>query len=330
MTNIADYSDEPRYTIKHVSAMTGIKPVTLRAWERRYQVLDPGRADNRYRLYSDRDVAVLRWLDSRLKSGISISMAVMELRQVTDDGQWPDAVAGGPLLSGHRASAAPAQVSQQLYEALLRKDEAEAGRLFRQSQDMFDLVTIIQQVLTPSLVKIGEAWYQGKISIAVEHYASAYIRGKLLTMLQAFPTRRSTAFIMLGGAPGEQHEIGALMLAVLLRSQGYRVEYLGPDLPLEDLVDYARDEKPNMIILTATARETALQLESMQGLLKRLRPAPIFGYGGFAFVVNTDLRQQIGGIFLGETFQAAVEKIASLLPPAGGKPGNRLAEKQEK
>lgn len=319
MTNIADYSDEPRYTIKHVSAMTGILTVTLRAWERRYKILDPGRAGNRYRLYSDRDVAVLRWLKSRLQSGISISAAAAELLQITAEGSLPDAVAGGPPLSGQRADATPAQISHSLYQALLRKDEVESDNLLRQSLASFELITILQEVITPCMVKIGEAWYRGEISIAHEHYASAFVRGKLLTLLHSYPIARFSPKILAGGAPNEQHEIGAMMMAVLLRSQGYRVEYLGPDLPLDDLVEYARDEKPNMIILTATLRETALQLERMQELLKRMRPTPLFGYGGFAFVADADLRRHIGGVFLGETLQAAVEKVGELLPHPGRK-----------
>lgn len=330
MTTIAEFSDQPRYTIKNVSSMTGIRPVTLRAWERRYEALSPSRSGNRYRLYSDRDVAVLRWLNSRLQSGVSISTAVKELRQMTDQGQWPEAVAGGQPLSGRQA-ATPAQIFGQLYQALLHYDEIESENLLRQSLASFDLMTIMQEVLTPCLVQIGEAWYRGEIGITVEHYASAFLRGKLLALLQAYPYRRNAPYIMLGGAPDEQHEIGALMIAVLLRSQGYRVEFLGPDLLLEDLAEHARYEKPQMVILTATTRETALSLESMQAKLSRLRPAPLFGYGGFAFVYDPALRKLVPGIFLGETMDAAVEKIAGLLPPPVGKPAPaRTAQRLQK
>lgn len=320
MTTIAEFSDQPRYTIKNVSAMTGIQPVTLRAWERRYEALSPSRSGNRYRLYSDRDVAVLRWLNSRLQGGVSISTAVRELRQMTEQGQWPEAVAGGPSLSGGRAAATPAQISRQLYQALLRYDEVEAANLVRQSLASLELITIMQEVLTPALVQIGEAWYRGEIGITAEHYASAFVRGRLLALLQAYPFRKGAPYIMLGGGPTEQHEIGALMISVLLRSQGYHVEFLGPDLPLDDMVEHARYEKPQMIILTATTRETALNLERMQEKLSRLRPAPIFGYGGFAFVYDPALRKRVPGIFLGETLAAAVEKTTSLLPPPAGKP----------
>ena len=320
MTSIAEFSDQPRYTIKNVSAMTGIQPVTLRAWERRYEALSPSRSGNRYRLYSDRDVAVLRWLNSRLLGGISISAAVKELREMTEQGQWPEAVAGGPQLSGRRAAASPAQISRQLYQTLLRYDEVEAANLVRQSLASFELIVFMQEVLTPALVQIGEAWYRGEIGITAEHYASAFVRGKLLALLQAYPLRKGAPYIMLGGAPNEAHEIGALMMSVLLRSRGYQADFLGPDLPLDDLADHARYEKPHMIILTATTRDSALNLERMQDKLSRLRPAPLFGYGGFAFVYDPALRTRVPGIFLGETLAAAVEKIAGLLPPPAGKP----------
>jgi methanogenic corrinoid protein MtbC1 len=320
MTSIAEFSDQPRYTIKNVSAMTGIQPVTLRAWERRYEALSPSRSGNRYRLYSDRDVAVLRWLNSRLLGGISISAAVKELREMTEQGQWPEAVAGGPQLSGRRAAASPAQISRQLYQTLLRYDEVEAANLVRQSLASFELIVFMQEVLTPALVQIGEAWYRGEIGITAEHYASAFVRGKLLALLQAYPLRKGAPYIMLGGAPNEAHEIGALMMSVLLRSRGYQADFLGPDLPLDDLADHARYEKPHMIILTATTRDSALNLERMQDKLSRLRPAPLFGYGGFAFVYDPALRTRVPGIFLGETLAAAVENIAGLLPPPAGKP----------
>jgi len=64
MTSINDLSDKPKYTIKKVSDLTGILPVTLRAWERRYSVLSPERKENRYRLYSERGVAIVKWLNS--------------------------------------------------------------------------------------------------------------------------------------------------------------------------------------------------------------------------------------------------------------------------
>lgn len=90
MAHISDLPDEPKYTIKTVYRQTGIRPVTLRAWERRHEVLNPHRSENRYRLYSERDVAVLRWIKSRVDNGMPIRDAVSELRAMQKQGLWPE------------------------------------------------------------------------------------------------------------------------------------------------------------------------------------------------------------------------------------------------
>ena len=98
MTSIAEISDEPKFTIKAVCDQTGILPVTLRAWERRHAVLKPHRSENRYRLYSEQDVALLLWLKNRLDSGITISVAANELHSMLDNNIWPEAVLPPPRL----------------------------------------------------------------------------------------------------------------------------------------------------------------------------------------------------------------------------------------
>src|SRR5512138_1117116 len=98
MPRITELPDDPKFTIKTVASQTGIRPVTLRAWERRHEVLSPHRADNRYRLYSERDVAILRWLKNRIDEGTSISSAVSELRSMTSNNNWPEAIPEAPTL----------------------------------------------------------------------------------------------------------------------------------------------------------------------------------------------------------------------------------------
>ncbi len=313
MTLISEFSEDPKYTIKNVSSQTGILPVTLRAWERRYQVLSPGRSGNRYRLYSDRDVAILRWLKSRIQNGISISSAVDELLQFTKNGNWPEAVPTGILLETSKSNTPPAKFARRLFQLLINYDESGAGDLIREIFTNFDLRTITIEIFTPCLVEIGEAWNRGEIKITTEHFASAYIRGKLLSLLQAYPAKRNDPFIVIAGAPTEEHEIGALMMAVLLRSEGFRVEFLGTDIPLDDLVYHARYEKPDMIVLTATTRIAALELKRMQEKLDQLRKVPFFGYGGFAFNMEPELINLVPGIFLGKSMDAALIKIKSLL-----------------
>lgn len=314
MTTIIDLSDDPKFTIKTVASKTGIRPVTLRAWERRHEVLNPHRADNRYRLYSERDIAILRWLKNRVEEGVSISNAVSELRSMTLNNIWPETVPQAP----HRAAGAasntpPAQYASQLYRALIKHDENTASDLLREIHSIFDLMTVFLEVIVPALRDIGEAWYNGEIRVTTEHFASAYLRGKLLSLLQAYPSRRSTPLVMVGCAPTEQHELGSLMLAVLLRSEGFRVEYLGPDIPIEDLADYASYERPGMIILSASSEESARKLRRMQEMLQQIRPKPIFGYGGRAFDLHPVLCSEVPGNYLGRTLDAALQNTKGLL-----------------
>jgi DNA-binding transcriptional MerR regulator len=313
MTSISELSDEPKFKIKKVSEQTGIRTVTLRAWERRYGILAPQRAENRYRLYSERDIGILFWIKSRLDKGLSISVAAVELEKMRESGQWAEVIT---VQFSHRRGGNTKSIqtyADQLYHALMHHDELRANEVFQAAGNVLGLKTLLLSIVTPCLVEIGEAWYRGDISITTEHFASTFLRAKLLVMLLAVVPNRRMPKLLVGGAPSEQHEIGPLMMSVLLRNQGYPVEFLGPDLPLEDLTEYARLEKPAMVILSATTEPAALELRPMQAMLNRVRPMPIFAYGGRAFNLKPDLQRQVMGVFLGETMDEALENIAALV-----------------
>lgn len=314
MVSIAEYSEDPRYTIKVISERTGVRPVTLRAWERRYQFLDPDRLNNNYRLYSERDIQIIRWITHRLDSGLSISTAVREYKNLRSEGIWPEAL---PTVIAPEPSKQPAlppkEYAKQLFKALTSHNETDAKKVLDAVQSMFDLNTIFFDIFTPCLYEIGEAWYRGEIRIATEHFASAFIRGILMQLLQAFPIYNQAPRLIIGCAPEEFHEIASLMLSVLLRREGYQVEYLGSDLPIEDLVSYAEDTAPDMIILSAGFEHSARPLTKMQTLLDKLPSQPKFGYGGRYFNENPAMRQKTPGIFLGTTIGEAIQKVHDIL-----------------
>jgi hypothetical protein len=102
-------------------------------------------------------------------------------------------------------------------------------------------------------------------------------------------------------------------MAVMLRSQGYRVDYLGPDISIEDLADYASYETPALIILWANSEFTAREMRPMQELLGANQTVAKFGYAGLAFNRRPELRQAIPGIYLGDTFEQALSQVKTLL-----------------
>ena len=313
MPTIIEIPDDPRYTIKSVSSQTGIRPVTLRAWERRYHLLEPKRGDNRYRLYSERDVAILQWVKKRLDEGLSISSAVNEFHGMQKADEWPEAVETVPAIPRPHSAEPPEKYVEPLYDALIRHDEEQTAALMKEIFAGYDLLTVSMRIISPVMMRIGEAWYNGRISITTEHFASAYLRGKLLSLLQAYPCKRNAPSFLVGSGPNEQHEIGALMFAALLRTSGYCVEFLGPDIPLDDLADYAGEENADMVILSASMESTALELKKMQEKLNKLRHPPLFGFAGGAFAHNPELIKAIPGHYLGPTMQDALAQVAELM-----------------
>jgi methanogenic corrinoid protein MtbC1 len=276
--------------------------------------LEPSRAENGYRLYSERDVALLVWLKNQVDTGVSISSAISDYRSNIRKGISPEAVINTPAPSPSKHSSLPASEFVKLfYNALVTRDEAAAGKIFNQALASFDLFPLVEMVIFPTLREIGEAWYNGKIFVAVEHFASAFIRSKLLAIYQALPVNRRISYIMVGGAPGELHEIGSLVTAMLLRDAGYHVEYLGPDLPMDDLVDYIKVEKPKMVILAATIQEATEDLFNFDELISGVKPKPIFGFGGSAFNRNPELINKIPGYYLGETISQSIKTVKTIL-----------------
>lgn len=81
------YSEVPVFNTKAVVQQTGVPAPTLRAWERRYKLIAPERANNAYRLYSQRDIALIRWLKERVDAGIAISHAVALFRHMYEERQ---------------------------------------------------------------------------------------------------------------------------------------------------------------------------------------------------------------------------------------------------
>src|SRR5690348_1613263 len=79
------YADVPLFNTKAVVQQTGIAAPTLRAWERRYMILSPERAQNDYRLYSERDIAIIRWLKEHIDAGMSISQAIVLFRHLEEE-----------------------------------------------------------------------------------------------------------------------------------------------------------------------------------------------------------------------------------------------------
>jgi MerR family transcriptional regulator, light-induced transcriptional regulator len=247
------------YRIKSVAALTGLTTSTLRAWERRYNLLTPERSRGGYRLYTEDDVARLSRIKSLLDNGFKVSEAIALVEREA------------PVLS--RADVPTASLDNirgELLDALLRMDRPQAGRVF----DRLASLTFerrLDEVLLPVVRDVGRRWAEGEANVAQEHFISSFVTEKLngmLADLDAGPaTGREAVF---AGLPGEQHHIGLMAAAVHLALKGWRVTYVGPDLPLEDLHE-ALARRPPALLCTAMVRRYADG--EREALIRQLRQA---------------------------------------------------------
>lgn len=321
----------PIYNIKAVSRLVGLLPVTLRAWERRYGLPRPGRGEQGYRLYSDHDIRTLRWLKAQNESGLSIGRAVDYLNELRASGIDPAyETVYQPVRSTEHAAMPSSSTSpslNSLYEefldALLHFEERQALEIMRRAFAIYAVDQVLTQVVEPTLVTLGEAWHRGELPIAVEHYATQFCMQHLMSMLAAAapPTRKG--IIVAACAPGELHQIGLLMLVVMLRWRGWDVKFLGPDLSLDRLVEALQPLHPNILMFSANRLETASKLMILPELIARFpHPQPLVLLGGQAFQ-ETRLPKNVPAVYLDGSPVEIVEKIEQLMAQVH-KPANLL------
>lgn len=324
---LGEYATTPLYNIKAVVQATEISSSTLRAWERRYQMCAPQRSESGYRLYSDRDIAKIRWLKAQVDAGMAISQAVAWLDRLVDEAGDEAAailpfngevIVPATAIPPRRSSVRDiATLQSEVTRGLLSYDEQTAETAMAEAFALYPIEQVSEELIVPTLVQIGDLWHDGEISITTEHYATNYLLQRLMTLLRVSVNSSSGPLIWVGCAPGELHEIGALMLTIFLRRSGHNVQYLGHNLPTEDLVAEVERQHPAVVLMSASSSEAAAGLTEMTAALVNIAPPrPIIGYGGRIFNQQPDLRSGIAGVYLGATAQEAVKSMDDLLSTA--------------
>lgn len=324
---LGDYTTTPLYNIKAVVQATDISPSTLRAWERRYNVCQPQRSESGYRLYSDRDVALIRWLKAQVDAGMAISQAVQwyetiarntpQQEQVVLPGtnsQWTYSSIRGQIIGPSASVRSVDALRQELLDALLNFAERDAEQLLEEAFALYSIEQVGENVITPVLVDVGERWHQGILSATKEHYITNFLRQRLFALLRTMPQVNDSPLIWVGCAPGELHEIGTLLLCLYLRRAGHRVRYLGQNLPLAGFVEDVKSARPAMVLLSASTATALQELTKLAIELTALDPPrPIVGYGGRILNQQPETRNSIPGVFLEESALEAVDVIHKLL-----------------
>lgn len=305
---LSQFSDKPRYNTKAVAQETGVPADTFRAWERRYGVPRPQRTEGGHRLYSERDIATIRWLRDRTAEGLTISQAIALMTDGSDSNlSWLSTAVDTEPHTWER-------LNSRLYAALVDFDSTRAEQILGEAFALYPLEEVFLKLVQPVMIEVGEQWHAGKLTVTAEHFATQFVRRKLSGLFNTYNITDGRGLVLVGCAPSEQHDLGALMLSVFLVRHGWQVIYLGPEVPMKDLLDTVRQIQPDMVCMSASTTETATQLlEVGRALLSMAPPAPHFAYGGRAFNLNPVLTQKMPGVNLGKNAQEAVDTVASIL-----------------
>lgn len=308
------YSTEPIFNVKAVVHQTGVSAATLRAWERRYGVPNPPRTESGYRLYSARDIAIIRWLKAQVDSGLSISQAVQLLRAQQAASAPSEPAAPAPDLP---------RAFQRLHEAILAGarmfDEERIDQALNEAFSLFAVEDVCEGLVQPVLHTVGTLWASGALDVSMEHFVTNIIRRRLMALINAAPAPVREARIIAACAPQEYHEVGLLLLTLLLRRRGYGVLYLGQDTPGARLADAVAQTHAEIVLLSASTLVSAANLLDTVELLRaqpsgyRLRIA----FGGRVFSRVPALQSRVPAAYLAERARDAVAQIESLLaaPP---------------
>ncbi|MGQ9490286.1 MAG: MerR family transcriptional regulator [Anaerolineae bacterium] len=314
---LESYDTTPIYTIKTVVHETGIAPPTLRAWERRYGCLAPGRSKGGYRLYSERDIALLRWLKQQVDAGISISRAValLEMHRKADDGLGQEA----PSFVGMTPTGEGAQpgdvIVEELVRALLAFKEEVAEQLLSEAFALYSLDTVAEEIITPVLVEIGERWHRGEATIVQEHFATAFLRRRLTALFQAYEQPANGPLAVTGSAPAEWHDVGILLVSLALKRYGWRVVFLGQNVPAERFLDHIRNLRPDLICLSAAMSESARGLQAIYAsVMAEPPPRPRLALGGRAFAFHPELATDFPAALIAATPRELIARLVARKP----------------
>lgn len=284
-----------------MSRRTGISAEVLRAWEKRYRAVVPSRSPTGRRLYSDADIERLKLLRRVVEAGFSIG----KVASLADAELAPMVQAEESAVEIGAKRSPPAKVLSEQdglamgIEAIRGLDPARLEAVLQESAVRLGEAKLVKGVVVPILQRIGELWEKGELRPVHEHLASVVVRSFLDTVQRRNEAPDSAPRIIATTPPGQLHEMGALLVAGVASTLGWRATYLGPNLPTEDIVAAALQLEARAVALSIIYPSTDPRLP---GELRRLRsllgPEVLLVVGGSGAAVHSALLAEIGAVLV--------------------------------
>jgi MerR family transcriptional regulator, light-induced transcriptional regulator len=272
-------ADRPLLRIGELSRRVGVSDHLLRAWESRYGLLRPVRSPGGFRLYSEADESRIRQMQAYLADGLSAAEAARAVLGTVS------AQAARAVQAGEAAPAAAGDLGAALRQALDGFDEPAAQAVLDRALADLSVPAVLRDVVLPYLADLGQRWQRGTASVAVEHFASNVIRGRLAGLARGWGSGHGPQ-ALLACPPGEQHDLALMTFGIVLHHHGWRIDYLGANTPVEEVARAAAVSRPDLVVLAATRPQTLEPLRAELAGLARRVPLALAGAGATAQIAD--------------------------------------------
>jgi len=237
------------YSVTAASRMSGVPPETLRAWERRYEVVQPHRDDRGRRVYAVEDVERLRMLRRGTDLGHPISRLVAldenELRHI------------GAQCPASEEQAPGSALVTRLLDAVSRYRSDECDEILGRAATLLPPVELLDDVLSPAMRGTREAWHRGEITTAQERLLCTSARRTFAALIATYRRRADGPVIVLATLPGEHQDIGLMVTALLAATRGCDCIDLGADVSVGDIVAAVQATGARCVSLSCVTRKSS-------------------------------------------------------------------------
>jgi DNA-binding transcriptional MerR regulator/methylmalonyl-CoA mutase cobalamin-binding subunit len=272
------------YSIKAVALATGLSVETLRAWERRYGIVEPQRDVSGHRIYTGWDVCRLR----RLRETTDRGHAIGKIARLSD-AELNDLLAARS--EEHPNQAGARALAERILSAIENYDLEACDQAVAMAFALLPVGDVVGEVLSPVLYEVGERWHRGEFTVGQERLVSSSVRRQISGLLNTYNSTANGPTIVFATVSGEAHELGILMYAALAASRRVRASYLGADLPPQEISNFATKVNAAAVAVSLVLSENVDQMLQKLAILRTgLRPETEIWIGGAASF-NVDPRR---------------------------------------
>ena len=254
-------------SIGELARLTGITTHTLRVWEKRYGTPRSQRLPSGHRRYPKEDVPRLRAIVKALDSGYRASKVVSGTLE-----ELHGLMGLQPLIDSNQKSIQENDNSsnellvERWIKGIHEYDDDCLIQGFHEQWNKSGPLKFIIDCMVPLIERIGNGWESGELTIPHEHFATECIDGFLTSKWRQLNNRKEGWKLLMATLPGEKHNLGLLMSAVVASLSGAKIIYLGLDTPLEDVISTANKFEPELLCFSISCGQKALDTED--GLLR--------------------------------------------------------------